>query len=84
VMDLADLQKLAVGRAAEGPTHSAAHAAPAVQVDMQVRNVVAKAVTGVFVLAVGVAGLALLLITLIPVLPLDRHSPKPAAAPAEG
>ena len=79
VMDLAELQKLAVGRAVDAPAAPAA--APAAQLDLQVRKVVAKAVTGVFVIAVGVAGLALLLITLIPALPMDRHHPKPAGPP---
>jgi EmrB/QacA subfamily drug resistance transporter len=83
VMDLSDLQRLALGSAAEAPSTSAAHAATPVKVDPEVRAVVVKAITGVFAVGVGVAALSFLLVLLIPALPLE-HRGGPAPPPVEG
>ena len=75
-MELGDLQKLAVEGSA-APAAASPAAAASSQHDAAVRGVVASAVEDVFVVAVGVAGLAFLLVLLIPVLPLEHRGRRP-------
>ncbi|HTK33736.1 MAG TPA: MDR family MFS transporter [Caulobacteraceae bacterium] len=79
VIDLSDLQRMALGSAADGPSTSVAHAA-ATATTPEVRAVVVHAISGMFVLAVGVAMTAFLLILRIPVLPLEHRGRGPAAS----
>jgi EmrB/QacA subfamily drug resistance transporter len=84
VMSLSDLQRLTAGAGGEAATSSAAHAAaPSPVATPEVRAVVVKAISGMFILAMGVAMLAFLLVLLIPVLPLEHRGrgPAPSAAP---
>jgi EmrB/QacA subfamily drug resistance transporter len=85
VMDLSDLQRLAVGSTADAPSTSIAHAATPTQVSVEVREVVVHAITGLFLVGMGVAVLALGLVLLIPALPLEhRRGPPPPPAAVEG
>ena len=83
VLGLSDLQRMAVGAAGEGApsvsTSSRAHAAPPVKVDPAVRDVVVKAITGVFTWGWAVLVLALGLILMIPEIPLVHRGRGPAA-----
>ncbi len=84
VMDLADLQRMAVGDGA-APVASAANAAAPVLVDPAVREVVVQAITGLFTVGMAVGVVALLLVMLIPALPLEnRRGPAPPPAGVDG
>ena len=72
-----DLQTLMTGTIGDAPPNAAA---PQIHVDQAVRAMVVHAVTGVFKVGVGVAGLAFCLVAMIPVLPLE-HRGRGAPAP---
>ena len=83
VMDLSDLQRLALASAGDAGAPAAPATAPAGPAAPEVRALVVRAIEGVFVLAVGVAMLAFCLILLIPALPLEHRGrkPEPTAEP---
>jgi EmrB/QacA subfamily drug resistance transporter len=83
VMDLSDLQRMAVGAA--GDAAPVASASAPVVVDQAVRDVVVHAITGLFTVGMAIGVVALLLVLLIPVLPLEnRRGPAPPPAGVEG
>jgi EmrB/QacA subfamily drug resistance transporter len=83
VLDMSDLQRLALGRSGEAPSSSAAHAVTPTVIAPEVRAIVVDAVTGLFLAAVGISVLAFLLVTLIPAIPLEHRGrgPPPPAEP---
>jgi len=79
VMDLSDLQRMALGSAAEAPSASGQAPTPT-HVDPAVRAIVVAAVTHLFTVAVGIAALAFVLVLMVPAIPLEHRGRAPPPA----
>ncbi len=84
ILGISDLQKLALGGGPEGAPVAGAHAPGPARVDPAVRAVITHSITELFQVAVGVAGLAFLLLLLLPVLPLEHRGRGAGPPPVEG
>jgi EmrB/QacA subfamily drug resistance transporter len=82
VLDMGDLQRLALGSSSEASSSSAAHAVSPTVIAPEVRVVVVEAITGLFVVALGISALAFVLVTLIPAIPLEHRGRGPGGPPA--